>query len=136
MRRRLTIRLLRVIVAGTLPACGGEHGSKPAAAPAAPPASVPPAASADALVLRTPGGTELWSTFAREGRDGTGAPCLEHALEIRSSARRIPIPLLYTRDIPRLVNDSTVSARVWNHCAPGDEYRINLRTGQPVRAPR
>jgi hypothetical protein len=93
-----------------------------------------PTSPPDSLVLRLPKGTELWYTLAREEKDATGVGCVERTLEIRSPTAKIPVPLLYTRDVPRLVNDSTVSARIWNRCVPGDEYRINLRTGQPVRA--
>lgn len=46
------------------------------------------------------------------------------------------MPLLYTRDIPRIVNESTVTARLWTLCAAGPEYHVNLRTGQPVRTAR
>jgi hypothetical protein len=116
--------------------CGGQRGADaPAtqgAATAGETAGAP--APADSLVLRAPHGIELWYTLAREAHDSAGAACLERVLEIRAGDRRIPVPLLYTRDVPRLVNDSTVSARIWNRCAPGDEYRVNLRTGQPVRA--
>lgn len=61
---------------------------------------------------------------------------MERGLEIRDGTRRTPVPLLYTRDVPRVVNDSTVSARLWTACMPGPEYRVNLRTGQPVRGAR
>jgi hypothetical protein len=131
MAPSLPIRLRSIGLAGLTAACGGERGGKPSA----PPATVMPEAAVpvDSLALRTPGGGEIWFTLAREERDSTGASCVERTLEVRGP-RRLPIPLLYTRDIPRLVNDSTVSARIWNHCVPGDEYLINLRTGQPVRA--
>jgi hypothetical protein len=88
------------------------------------------------MVLRTPRGVELWFTLARTGHDSAGRGCIERGLEARDGTRRIPIPLLYTAEIPRLVNESTVSARLWNHCAPGRTYRVNLRTGQPLRAGR
>lgn len=90
----------------------------------------------DSLALRTPGGAELWFTLAREDRDSVGAQCVERGLEIREGTRRTPVPLLYTRDAPRIVNDSIVGARLWTACAAGPEYRVNLRTGQPVRAAR
>jgi hypothetical protein len=93
-----------------------------------------PTSPPDSLVLGLPRGIELWYTLAREEKDSSGAGCVERTLEIRTPTAKIPVPLLYTRDVPRLVNDSTVSARIWNRCVPGDEYRINLRTGQPVRA--
>jgi hypothetical protein len=83
-----------------------------------------------------PRGVELWFTLAREGQDSTGAACVERGIEIREGARRTPVPLLYTRDVPRSVNDSTVTARLWTHCVAGPEYRVNLRTGQPVGAAR
>jgi hypothetical protein len=118
-----------------LASCSGRpRADAPASNGAAAASDTPPGAEpAESLALRAPRGVELWYTFAREGRDSGGAPCLERALEIRAGERRIPVPLLYTRDVPRLVNDSIVSARIWNRCAPGDEYRVNLRTGQPVR---
>ncbi len=97
---------------------------------AAAPAQVPP----DSLALRTREGVELWFTLAREDRDSAGAACVERGLEIRDGTRRTPVPLLYTRDVPRVVNDSTVSARLWTACAAGPVYRVSLRTGQPIRA--
>ena len=112
--------------------CAGERPAKVPAEAAAPAAAV--AAPADSLALRTARGVEIWLTLARESRDSSGAACVERGLEIREGARRTPVPLLYTRDLPRAVNDSTLSARLWTHCAPGPEYRVNLRTGQPVRA--
>lgn len=86
------------------------------------------------MVLRTAHGLEIWLTLARDGRDSSGVACVERGLEIREGTRRTPVPLLYTRDRPRLVNDSTISARLWTHCAAGPEYHVNLRTGRPVRA--
>jgi hypothetical protein len=43
------------------------------------------------------------------------------------------VPLLYTRDLPTLVDDTTIRARLWTHCRPGDFYLVNLRNGLPVR---
>lgn len=127
-----------MLAAGPLAACGPDQAGKAPAPPAAgagagsAAAPVPP----DSLALRTPGGAELWFTLAREDRDSVGTECVERGLEIREGTRRTPVPLLYTRDVPRVVNDSTVSARLWTACAAGPEYRVNLRTGQPVRAGR
>jgi hypothetical protein len=87
-------------------------------------------------VLRAPRGVELWLTLSREGRDSSGTLCVERGLEIRYGSRRMPVPLLYTRDAPRLLNDSTALARLSTHCVTGPQYRVNLRTGQPVRADR
>jgi hypothetical protein len=58
---------------------------------------------------------------------------VERTLEIRQDARRIPVPLLYTGAPPRLIDDTTIEARLWLHCKPGDTYRVNLRTGRPTR---
>jgi hypothetical protein len=91
-------------------------------------------APADSLVLRGPRGVELWLTLAREGRASSGTSCVERGLEIRDGSRRTPVPLLYTRDAPRLLNDSTALARLSTHCVAGPLYQVNLRTGQPVRA--
>ena len=121
-----------------LAACGPDQARNAPAPPAvaagagSAAAAVPP----DSLALRTPGGVEVWFTLAREDRNGAGSVCVERGLEIREGTRRTPVPLLYTRDVPRVVNDSTVSARLWTACAAGPEYRVNLRTGQPVRAAR
>lgn len=134
-------RLGGLFAAGFLAACGppadrkalpagGSDASGVAPAPAA------PAAPPDSLALRTPGGAELWFTLAREDRDSAGTACVERGLEIREGPRRTPVPLLYTREAPRVVNESTVSTRLWTHCAAGPEYRVSLRTGQPVRAAR
>lgn len=125
------------LLAALLIGCGGERSPHPPPS-AGPPGGrgVEPATPKDSLVLRAPGGIELWYTLAREDQDSGGRACLERVVEIRAGGRRIPVPLLYTRDVPRMVNESTVSARIWLRCAPGDEYRINLRTGQPVRASR
>jgi hypothetical protein len=54
-------------------------------------------------------------------------------MEIRAAGKRTPIPLLYTGELPRLITDSTIEAAIWLNCRPGNVYRVNLRTGQPVR---
>ena len=48
-------------------------------------------------------------------------------------APRFAVPLLYTGEGPTLVNDSTMRAMLWNHCRPVAPYRVDLRTGRPVR---
>lgn len=103
---------------------------------APPPATRTPKAStaaADTLVLTTPGGRAVWLAAGREAIDSAGRSCRERTIEIRDSATRVLVPLLYTGDIPVLINDSTIEARLWLHCTPGDPHRVNLRTGQPVR---
>jgi hypothetical protein len=54
-------------------------------------------------------------------------------MDIRDHGRITPIPLLYTGASPRLVDDSTIEAAIWLNCRPRNVYRVNLRSGQPVR---
>jgi hypothetical protein len=115
-----------------VPACavertGRSKGTEPGAT-----AGNASSAPADSLALVTPRG-EIWFSGAREATDASGAPCRERVMEIRQDGRRTPIPLLYTGEAPRLVDDSTIEAAIWLHCRPGNIYRVNLRTGQPVR---
>jgi hypothetical protein len=87
----------------------------------------------DALALTAPGGIEVWFTGTRPAADSAGTACTERVMEIRRDGRRIAIPLLYTGQAPRLVNDSTLEVPIWLHCRPGNVYRVSLTTGQPVR---
>lgn len=91
-----------------------------------------PSAPADSLVTTTADGTEIWFTLAR-GDSGATGRCIDRAIEIRRDGRRIPVPLLYTGTSPALVDDTTLRARRSAHCAPGDAYLVDLRTGRPVR---
>jgi hypothetical protein len=91
---------------------------------------------ADSLALSGPGGVQVWFTLARADNAPDGKRCQERGLEIRRGSVRIPVPLLYTGEAPRLVNDTTIRARLWKSCTPGDSYLVDLRTGRPVRAPR
>ena len=91
------------------------------------------AAAVDSLLLTTPAGVEVWFTDARTDADSAGASCLERVLEIRRDGRRIPVPLLYTGTVPRLVNYSTIEASIWLHCRPGNVYQVSLTSGHPVR---
>jgi hypothetical protein len=134
MHRNLPTPRPSLLLIGALISCAGDQAAKTPPADAASGNSNEAAVPPDSLVLRLGDGTELWYTLSREDKDTTGATCLERTLEIRAQSRKIPVPLLYTRDVPRPINDSIVSARIWSRCAPGDEYRVNLRTGQPVRA--
>jgi hypothetical protein len=83
-------------------------------------------------VLTLPNGATAWYTLAREARAADGTPCVERGLEIRRGGTRVAVPLLYTRDIPTAADDSTLEARLYLNCAPGDRYRVNTRTGQPT----
>ena len=116
------------MIAGVV-ACGGERTPE-----AAPPDRLP-AVSADPpdeLALELPGAS-VWHTSSREATDSSGERCLERTLEIRrEGAPPVRVPLLYTRDVPRVIDDSTLEARVYLNCTPGDRYRIDTRTGQPT----
>jgi hypothetical protein len=89
----------------------------------------------DSLAIMVANGQEVWFTLARTGRAPDGTTCVERGLEIRAGAKRIAIPLLYTREAPVLLNDSTIRAVLWTNCRPGDAYRVDLRNGRPVREP-
>jgi hypothetical protein len=94
-----------------------------------------PTAPADSLVATAPGGTEIWFTLARVDSGG-GRRCVARTIEIRRGSTRTPVPLLYTGAAPEIVNDSTARARLYNGCAPGDVYLVDLRTGRPTRERR
>jgi hypothetical protein len=110
-------------------ACGRRADPTPRQESAAPTAR-------DSLVATAPGGVEVWFTLTRNATAPDGARCVDRALEIRRGGNRIPVPLLYTGTAPRLVNDSTMRARLSDRCRPGDAYLVDLRTGRPVREPR
>jgi len=105
--------------------------SPPARTPV--PDAVTPSPRVDSLALTAPGGVEVWFTAARPAADSSGRSCTERVMEIRREGRRIAIPLLYTGQAPRLVNDSTLEVPIWLHCRPGNVYQVSLATGQPVR---
>jgi hypothetical protein len=87
----------------------------------------------DSLAMVVGDGQEVWFTLARTGRAPDGTTCVERGLEIRTGAKRLPVPLLYTREAPVLLNDSTMRAVLWTNCKPGEAYRVDLRNGRPVR---
>jgi hypothetical protein len=104
----------------------------------APPATGAPAQAAppaDSLVATAAGGVELWFTLARPD-SGSGGRCTARTIEIRHGSARTPVPLLYTVSPPEIVNDTTFRARLSDHCAAGDAYLVDLRTGRPVREHR
>lgn len=111
-------------------ACNGEPraGNAPA-----PPEAPSRRASPDSLVVTTPSGAQVWLVAGRQGTAPDGSTCEERLIEVRRDTARVRVPLLYTGDLPRLVNDSTLEATLWLHCVAGDRYRVNLRTGQPVK---
>jgi hypothetical protein len=87
---------------------------------------------ADSLVISN-GGVEVWFTLARGAQGPDGKGCVERALEIRRGDTRVQVPLLYTGTPPVLLDDSTMRAALWNHCRPVDMYRVDLRSGRPLR---
>ena len=87
----------------------------------------------DSLVLTSGTGSEVWLTLAREAKGADGVACVERGLEVRRGASRVKVPLLYTGNVPVLLNDSTIRAILWTQCTPGDPYLVNLRNGRPVR---
>jgi hypothetical protein len=87
----------------------------------------------DVLVLTNSDGVEIWFTLARTAKGPDGKACVERGIEIRHGDTRVKVPLLYTGAAPVLINDSTIRARLWNHCRPGDAYIVDLTSGRPVR---
>jgi hypothetical protein len=121
-----------LVALGVALASGACHSS-PSARPSADSSPAAPPLAVDSLLLTTPAGVEVWFTDARADADSAGTGCVERVLEIRRDGRPIPVPLLYTGTVPRLVNDSTIEAPIWLHCRPGNVYRVSLTTGHPVR---
>jgi hypothetical protein len=89
----------------------------------------------DSLLFRLTSGGEVWWTIARESADSAGATCVERGLEVRRDATRVRVPLLYSADVPEVVDDTTIQVRLWTDCVPGRMYRVNVRTGQPTAVP-
>ena len=108
---------------------GGEQEALPADSPA--PSERPATTFVDSLVLTAPGGAEVWFTDGRVARDSLGATCHERAMEIRTPQDTVPVPLLYTGEVPTLENDSTLRARVWLNCQARERYLVNIHTGRP-----
>lgn len=121
MRSPLLPALLAVV------ACGRKEASQPARSDA------PPPVVAAELALQVSDSVAIWFTSARTDTSAEGATCRERVMEIRAGDRTIPVPLLYTGEVPTLTTDSTVQVHLWRHCVPADLYRVNLKTGQPTR---
>jgi hypothetical protein len=125
-------RAAGALLLSLLAACGAERP------PAAPPVTEQGANPAyptlpDSLVLTAPGGVEVYFSGARVGTDSTGASCMERGIVLVRGGARTLVPLLMTGAPPALVDDSTIRARIWLHCRPGNTYDVNLRTGAPTR---
>lgn len=125
MSARLTLPAALGIALGCSDRAAGARTAE--ARPDEPAAARP----ADSLVASA-AGAEIWYTMARPDSGARGR-CAARALEIRQGARRVPVPLLYTTTAPEIVNETTFRARLSDHCAPGDAYLVDLRTGRPVR---
>jgi hypothetical protein len=122
VRSRVLPLLLAVV------ACGRKETTPP-------PSSDPPPAVVDAeLALQVSDSVAIWFTSARTDTSAEGTACRERVMEIRVRDRAIPVPLLYTGEVPTITTDSTVEVHIWRHCVPADLYRVNLKTGQPTRA--
>jgi hypothetical protein len=110
---------------GRPPAAAGSDTAAAATVAAAP---VP----ADSLAASAPGGLEVWFTMARNDRGADGRLCTDRTLEIRRGPGRVAVPLLYTGEAPRIVNDTTLEAVLYRGCRPLARYRVDTRTGQPT----
>ena len=112
---------------GWLAACG-TSAEKPATVVDSTVSNAPK----DSLAVTGPG-VEIWYTLSRAGKSPDGSPCTDRAIELRRDGKRIPVPLLYTREAPSIVNDTTARAVLYTGCVAGDAYLVDLRSGRPTR---
>lgn len=112
-----------------LAACAGEP---PASQPATTGTTAAAPVAADSMVGQS-GPFKFWFTLRRTAADSAGNACVERGLEIRTDSSRRLVPLLYTREAPVPESDTTVLVHLSDSCIPGDLYRVNLHSGQPVR---
>lgn len=133
-------RWARVAAVLVIAGCGGDAPN--ADGPAGDEVAVMPAAQLprsldlpDTLLFRLDSGAEVWWTIARESADSSGATCVERGLEVRRDETRVAVPLLYSADVPEIVDDTTIQVPLWTDCVPGRVYRVNVNTGQPVPLP-
>lgn len=117
----------------TVLACGGSRPEAGAEAAESEDEGMVAARVSDSLILTTPAGYQVWYSGSRPARADNGQVCVERTMQIRRDSTRVNIPLLYTGATPFLVNDTTIEAAIWLNCRPGNVYRVNLRTGLPVR---
>lgn len=95
-------------------------------------ASAAAGSPADSLAAAGPHDLEVWFTLARDDQAADGHHCTDRTLEIRRGLSRIAVPLLYTGEAPRIVNDTTLEAVLYRGCRPLARYRVDTRTGQPT----
>jgi hypothetical protein len=98
------------------------------------PVEAVPVAPAAELALNVSDSVAVWFTSARADTAADGTACQERVMEIRAGSRVVPIPLLYTGEVPTIADDSTLQVHIWRHCVPADLYRVNIHSGQPTRA--
>ena len=110
-------------------ACGSGRAAEHAAADSS---GVGAPELPDSLAVRGPHGVEVWFTLARADRGTDGTHCVDRTIEIRLGGNHIPVPLLYTEEAPRFVNDTTLEAVLYRACRPLDRYHVDVRTGQPT----
>jgi hypothetical protein len=116
-----------------LVACGAGETSRGAQQlPADSSGSATVAAPPESLAVTGPG-VEIWFTLSRQGSLPDGKPCIDRAIELRRDGKRTPVPLLYTEEAPRIVNDTTARAVLYTNCTAGDAYLVDLRSGRPTR---
>jgi hypothetical protein len=96
------------------------------------PASAPRTPEAT-LALRINDSVSVWYAGSRADTSAAGKPCVERVMEIRNRDQVIPVPLLYTGEVPVLMRGYGMRVHLWRHCAPTDLYRVNLQTGQPLK---
>jgi hypothetical protein len=108
-------------------ACSGQKPKDPPASAADSTAPAP----ADSLALTINDSTQLWFVAGRADTAETGAVCQEHLLELRHGDRRTSVPLLYTMAPPTRLDDTTLRAALYRHCAVASWYQVDVRTGLP-----
>jgi hypothetical protein len=123
-------RVASVGLSISLAACGTSGGKSAAMVD-----TTVSTAPADSLAVAGPG-VEIWFTLSRSGSAADGTPCVDRAIELRRDGKRIPVPLLYTREAPSIVNDTTARAVLYTGCVAGDAYLVDLRSGRPTREKR
>lgn len=106
-----------------------------------PPTTLPPVDAGtvqlpDSLVLTLPGGATVWLAEGRKSADSTGKECVERSIEVRRDSYRLKVPLLYTLDLPTVLDDTSFRAELSRGCTRMDSYRVNVRDGMPYKLPR
>ncbi len=124
-------RWLAMALAASAASCGAGRNARSTTSDST--AAVP---SSESLAVSGPGTVEIWYTHSRTGKRPDGSDCVDRAIEIRRGSERIPVPLLYTGEAPRIVNDSMARAILYTGCRAGDAYLVDLRNGRPTREHR